>query len=146
MRWTLAGAAYVAVYLLMMLVLANHPEARVWAGNIGLLIPPLFPIAIVVARRDAWSGRALVFWSAVSAGPGGWRAVYRRCAGGVGLGALLVVPNGLAMAAGSYATGAFADIGWIVPFFFYGYAAREAPASVAETPTAVDQWQAPAES
>src|SRR3989442_8739829 len=82
----------------------------------------------------------------MSAGPSGWRTVYRRCAWGVGLGALLVIPDGLAMAAGSYATGAFADIGWVVPFFFYGYAAREAPASIAEAPTAVDQWQTPAES
>jgi PAS domain S-box-containing protein len=71
-RWTIAATAYTAAYVAAILLLAGNETERLWVGNIGLLIPPLFPIAMVLRRRRDWSGRALVFWGAVAAGSGLW--------------------------------------------------------------------------
>jgi PAS domain S-box-containing protein len=71
-RWTAAATAYTAAYVAVILPLSGSETARVWVGNIGLLIPPLLPIAVVLRRRRDWSGRALVFWGAVAAGAGLW--------------------------------------------------------------------------
>ena len=72
MRWTAAAIAYAVAYLVVSLLSASDQTVRLWAGNIGLLIPPLLPIAVVLRRRREWSGRTLVFWCAVAAGSALW--------------------------------------------------------------------------
>jgi PAS domain S-box-containing protein len=262
MRWTAAAIAYTAAYVAASLLLAGDQTTRLWVGNIGILIPPLLPIAVFLRRRHDWSGRTLVFWSAVAAGSalwlvgqaawmeaelfrdrllpwvewpiaaklcggilpmvaliawphasirgasplataldiGGiavvslflfwslilapglvpatapvavhslailgsllhavlvgsflcaarsaasdqWRTVYRRCAFGAGVGALLLIPNAVTMSTGQYVTGSVSDVGWIVPFWCYARAAAEAPAST-EMTSPIDRWTSASE-
>lgn len=70
-RWSVAAGTYIAMYAAASLLL-GHPAVRLWTGNLGLLISPLFPVAVCVRRRGDWSGRTLVFWSAVAAGSALW--------------------------------------------------------------------------
>ena len=119
-----------------------------------IVAPGLVPAGAPVAIRSLLAVSALVHAAIVgsfvyagrSAGPGAWRTVYNRCALGAALGVLLLTPNMWAMFEGRYATGAPGDIGWIVPFWAYAFAAAHAPASLQEAPTPLDQWQTPAQS
>ena len=119
-----------------------------------IVAPGLVPAGAPVAIRSLLAVSALVHAAIVgsfvyagrSAGPGAWRTVYNRCALGAALGVLLLTPNMWAMFEGRYATGAPGDIGWIVPFRAYAFAAAHAPASLQEAPTPLDQWQTTAQS
>src|SRR6476646_9038172 len=72
MRWALAGVGYALLYSAIVLALGSHATARLWAGNAGLLIPPLVTIGVILGRRRDWAGRQLVFWVAIAAGAGLW--------------------------------------------------------------------------
>lgn len=264
MPWMTLSIAYTAAYILAVSIAGADTAARVWVGNVGLMIPPFFPIAVVIWRHRDWSDRTLVFWGALAAGcalwaighiawteaelfdrrllpwvewpvaaklcggtlpmvallawphasirgasaasiaidiagiavvslflswslilaPGlvptaapvavhslaimgsllhavivgsfvwaarsagsaPWRAVYRDCALGAGVGALLLAPNVWTMLTGSYVTGSIGDIGWIVPFCFYAKAAAEAPRSEPQTRSTIELWAAASES
>ena len=66
MIWAIAGAIYAAVYVVLVSVVADA-HARLLAGNLALLLPPLAPLAVVVARRRQWIGRDAVYAWAVLA-------------------------------------------------------------------------------
>src|SRR4051812_10012163 len=72
MNWGVAGLAYAAAYVALVVALGEHAQARLIAGTIGLLIPPFAPIIVMVSRRGAWHGRQSVFWAAVVAWPVLW--------------------------------------------------------------------------
>jgi len=67
MNWALAGLLYAGACAALMTALADQGSARLLAGNIALLLPPLAPIYVVYTRRHAWRGRQAVFWSAIGA-------------------------------------------------------------------------------
>ena len=249
MNWLLGAGVYAAVYGVAVSLAIGHPDARVWIGDLGLLLSPLLPIAVIAWRRGSWNGRARLYWSAVAvgcamwfvghigwcvyelwwgrplpwlewpvavkltggilpiaalvawphaqirggslplavldmaaltllnaflfwslvmapglvpagqplgilalraiglalhlvivgsfgyaavaAGIGPWRRTYQRLAIGAGLGSILLMWNATPMIDGTYATGSIGDIGWILPFWFYAWAASEAPDSPA---------------
>ena len=72
MNWAIAGLVYAAGCAVLMAELADHETARLVAGNIALLLPPLAPLYVVATRRRAWRGRSAVFWGAIAA----WAALW----------------------------------------------------------------------
>jgi PAS domain S-box-containing protein len=72
MNWAIAGLVYAGAYVALMTRLADHNSARLWIGNIALLLPPLAPLAVLVGRRRDWRGRQAVFWGAI----GAWAALW----------------------------------------------------------------------
>jgi PAS domain S-box-containing protein len=258
MLWIAAAVAYCIVYLAAVSLQGIEPEARRWIGDLGLLLSPVLPVAIVIARRRAWNGRALIYWATVAlgcglwvvgqvgwsayelkwnqplpwlewpvalkltggvmpmlgliswpharirggslvsvmldiagltlvsgflfwslivapgfapyaaptgirslavigsvlhfaivgsfllaaraAGSGQWRSVYHRLAIGAAAGSILLTTNAGPLAAGTYATGSFGDIGWIVPFWCIAWAAWEAPPSPQPDASSLGNW------
>jgi len=72
MNWAVAGLVYVALYSALVVAVGVREPARVIVGNIGLLLPPLAPLAVLIRRRGAWHGRQAVFWGAIGAWAGLW--------------------------------------------------------------------------
>ncbi len=70
--WVIAGLSYSAAYVAIVVALDSHTTARLVAGNIGLLLPPLVTLAVIVHRRNDWAGRERVFWGAMAAWAGLW--------------------------------------------------------------------------
>ena len=48
MNWAVAGLVYVALYSAILVVIGTREPARVIVGNIGLLLPPLAPLAVLI--------------------------------------------------------------------------------------------------
>src|SRR5258706_6031223 len=78
MNWAIAGLVYAGVCAVVMTALAEAETARLVAGNIALLLPPLALLYVLATRRHAWRGRQAVFWGAV----GAWSLLW--FAGGLG--------------------------------------------------------------
>ena len=72
MTWVVWGVVYSTVYAVVAVALAAHPVARLWAGNLGLLVSPLVPIVVILRRRRDWGGRQLAFWDAIGVGAVLW--------------------------------------------------------------------------
>jgi PAS domain S-box-containing protein len=72
MNWAITGLIYAGVYVAITLALGNREHARLLFGNVGLLLPPIAPIAAVVSRRGDWHGRQAIFWAAIAAWPMLW--------------------------------------------------------------------------
>ena len=72
LTWALAGVAYAAVYVVLVLALGDNGHARLIAGTIGLLLPPMVPLVVFATERRRWRGRQKVFWTAVAAWPTLW--------------------------------------------------------------------------
>src|SRR5262245_21526190 len=72
MIWISAAVGYCAAYAAAVLVFASDPQARLWMANIGLLLSPLLPVAVVLSRRRDWNGRALIYWAAMALGCALW--------------------------------------------------------------------------
>ena len=70
MNWAVAGVVYAVAYAA--LVSALPDPARLVAGNVGLLLPPLALLFVFVRRRADWRGRQLVFFAAIAA----WAALW----------------------------------------------------------------------
>ena len=78
MNWAVAGLIYAGVCAVVMTALAEAEAARLVAGNIALLLPPLALLYVLATRRRAWRGRQAVFWGAM----GAWSLLW--FAGGLG--------------------------------------------------------------
>src|SRR5262245_693401 len=72
MTWLAAALAYCVAYLAAVSLVGDDPMTRRWAGNLGLLLSPILPVAVVIARRRSWNGRALIYWSTVATGCALW--------------------------------------------------------------------------
>src|ERR1044071_1378123 len=72
MIWIAAAAVYCVLYAGAVSLAGVDSVARPWIGDLGLLLSPLVPIAVVIKRRGIWNGRALVYWSALAIGCGLW--------------------------------------------------------------------------
>src|SRR6185503_6687920 len=72
MNWAVAGLVYAGVYAALVSALSDREWARLVAGNIGLLLPPLALLAALVRRRSVWRGRQAVFFAAL----GAWAALW----------------------------------------------------------------------
>jgi PAS domain S-box-containing protein len=72
MLWLVAGVAYAVVYAVAVWMAAAAPAARMWIGNVGLLLPPIVPIVVILRRRREWAGHQRVFWDAIAAGAALW--------------------------------------------------------------------------
>jgi hypothetical protein len=258
MFWIAAALAYSIVYLAAVSLFGAAPAVRRWIGDGGLLVSPLLPVAIVIARRRVWNGRALIYWATVAigcglwlaghlgwsayelmwnqplpwlewpvamkltggvmpmlgliswphaqirggslasvvldiagltlvsgflfwslivapgfapyaapagirslavigsvlhfaivgsfvvaaraAGRGPWRPVYQRLGLGAAAGSILLTVNAGPLAAGTYTTGSFGDIGWIVPFWCFAWAAWAAPPSPQPEASPLANW------
>src|SRR4051794_41876173 len=67
MNWAIAGVVYAAAYAALMTGLAGRADARLVIGNLALLLPPLAPLYVWAARRQAWRGRQAAFWGTIAA-------------------------------------------------------------------------------
>jgi PAS domain S-box-containing protein len=67
MNWGVVGIVYAAACVALTIGLADQGSARLVAGNIALLLPPLAPLYVLVKRRRDWRGRQAVFWAAIAA-------------------------------------------------------------------------------
>ena len=74
MIWLICGLAYMGTYALVASLAADTTLARLWFGNIALLLPPLAPIVVVLTRRREWAGHHRVFWDAFAAAAAAWLA------------------------------------------------------------------------
>jgi PAS domain S-box-containing protein len=72
MTWAVAGLAYAAAYVAVVVALGEREQARLIVGTIGLFIPPFAPIIVMLWRRGDWQGRQMVFWAAIVAWPVLW--------------------------------------------------------------------------
>jgi hypothetical protein len=72
MNWAIAGLVYAGACAALMTRLAGHESARLVAGNVALLLPPLATLYAVAARWRDWRGRQAVFWGAIAA----WAALW----------------------------------------------------------------------
>src|SRR5262245_16203959 len=72
MNWGVAGIAYAAAYIAIVVALGDHEQARLIVGALGLFIPPFAPIIVMLSRRGDWRGRQTVFWAAIVAWPVLW--------------------------------------------------------------------------
>ena len=61
-----------------------------------------------------------------------WAPAFTTLAAGVGIGFFLRIDTSRAILSGSYQSGTFRDLAWIIPFLGYTWAALQAPASPAE--------------
>jgi PAS domain S-box-containing protein len=67
MNWAVAGLVYAVAYGALVSALSGQDWARLVAGNIGLLLPPLALLWALLRRRSAWRGRQAVFFAALGA-------------------------------------------------------------------------------
>jgi PAS domain S-box-containing protein len=72
MNWAIAGILYTAACATLTTQLADQETARLVAGNIALLLPPLAPLYVIATRRREWRGRSAVFWGAIAV----WAALW----------------------------------------------------------------------
>src|SRR5262245_4067542 len=72
MNWAPVGLVYAGVYAALVVALGEREHARLIVGNIGLLIPPIVPLAVMLGRRGHWHGRQAVFWAAIAVWPALW--------------------------------------------------------------------------
>lgn len=72
MNWAVTGIVYAVVYAAAVVALAERDQARLVVGNIGLLLPPLAPLAMLLVHRRRWSGRQAVFFAAIA----GWAVLW----------------------------------------------------------------------
>lgn len=72
MTWALAGLLYAAAYALVIARLGSESHARLLAGNLALLLPPIAPLVVIARRRAVWVGRQAVFFGAIAA----WAALW----------------------------------------------------------------------
>lgn len=72
MIWLYGGLAYMGTYVLATWLVRDTVLARLWIGNIGLLLPPMAPIVVILLRRRQWIGHHRVFWDAVAIGAALW--------------------------------------------------------------------------
>lgn len=70
MTWIAAGVVYAALYALAAYL--RDPVARLWVGNVGLLVSPLVPFFVIFRRRHQWRGRQRVFFDALVIGAMLW--------------------------------------------------------------------------
>jgi PAS domain S-box-containing protein len=64
-----------AAYAVLASFVADDALARLWVGNLGLLLPPIAPIVVVLRRRREWLGHHRVFWYALAVAASLWLAV-----------------------------------------------------------------------
>src|SRR5262245_13065419 len=111
------------------------------------LVPAGQPIGITALRALGLVLHVVIVgsfgYAAYAAGIGPWRTVYRRLAIGAGLGSVALMWNASAMVLNTYRTGSVGDTGWILPFWFYAWAASEAPDSPARSAAPIGGWTAP---
>jgi len=128
----IAGVTLVSAFLFWSLIVA--PGLAPYAAALGLRSLVVIATLLHVAIVGSFAGAA----AAARRGP--WRSGYLRLALGAGVGSLFLITNARPMAMGTYATGSLGDIGWIVPFWCFAWAAWEAPASPAPEVHAAVHW------
>ena len=128
----IAGLTLVTGFLFWSLVVA--PGLAPYASAVGIRSLTALGTMLHLAIFVSLSGAAYL------AGPGPWRSTYWRLAIGSGLGSVLLTANAGAMAAGTYATGSWGDIGWIIPFWGFAWAVWDAPASPEPELSPVANW------
>ncbi len=68
MNWLALGVLYSAGYAVAGWLLRDQPTALSWFRATALLIPPLTGAAVIVRRRQTWSGCQWLFWSTIALG------------------------------------------------------------------------------
>ena len=70
MNWALIGILYVVGFAAI--ASSVDDRARLIVGNIALLIPPLFTVAVIATRLRDWRGRQRLFWITIATGAALW--------------------------------------------------------------------------
>jgi PAS domain S-box-containing protein len=73
MNWGLVGVLYALGYVIVVSGLTS-PHGRLVAGNIALLIPPIFTVGVILSRLRVWTGRQRLFWITIATGAAFWLA------------------------------------------------------------------------
>ena len=68
MQWLALGVLYTVAYAVFGLTLRDQPTTLGWFRAAALCIPPLTAAAVIVFRRQTWSGCQWLFWSTIALG------------------------------------------------------------------------------
>ena len=113
-------AAFVFTYFVM--VPSVLPGQEHTAEVSLLVIAPVLRLAtLVTLGATVWGARGSA-----------WQSTLLILAAGVGIGVVFRIETSLAILRGSYQSGTFRDLAWIVPFLCYVWAAVQAPVSQEE--------------
>ena len=127
------GLLGVFVYLYFVLIPAiSFPDAGDGQAQLLYLVQINRLLLLVGMLLAAWMARGTA-----------WRSTFVRLALGASLGFVLRLGTSTAIVRGEYQVGSVHDLAWIVPWLFFAWAAREAPASEPENQT-VEVSQPPA--
>ncbi len=128
----IAGVTLLSAFLFWSMVVAPGLTAQTSPAGIESLVVIGSVLHVAIVGSFAVAARA--------AGRGPWHAVYQRLAIGAAAGSVLLTTNAYPMATGTYTTGSIGDIGWIVPFWCFAWAAWEAPRSPQPEASPVGNW------
>ena len=128
----IAGVTLLSAFLFWSMIVAPGLSPHSSSAGIESLVVIGSVLHVVIVGSFAVAARA--------AGPGPWQLVYQRLAIGAAAGSVLLTTNAYPMAAGTYATGSLGDIGWIVPFWCFAWAAWEAPPSPQPEASPLGNW------
>ena len=126
-------AAFIYAYFVMVPSLLTTAPEQVEAALLTL---------VETHRLLLVAGFGIGYWVAEDCA---WRDTYQRILIGASAGFLLRLITNHAISSGSYHTGSVYDLAWIVPFFGYIWAAREAPASPIDSGKTLSHSGAPSE-
>ena len=68
MSWLFLGILYSTGYAIVGWLLRDQPAPLSWFRAAALLVPPLVGAAVIVKRRQTWSGCQWLFWATVALG------------------------------------------------------------------------------
>ena len=68
MGWLASGILYSVTYAVVSFQLRDHALVLSWVRAVALLIPPLTGAAVIVYRRQTWSGCQWLFWATIALG------------------------------------------------------------------------------
>src|SRR5450759_3648268 len=68
MSWLFLGILYSTGYAIVGWLLRDQPALLSWFRAAALLVPPLVGAAVIVKRRQTWSGCQWLFWATIALG------------------------------------------------------------------------------
>jgi hypothetical protein len=66
--WLFLGILYSSGYAVAGWLLRDQPALLAWFRAVALLVPPLTGAAVIVARRQTWTGCEWLFWATIALG------------------------------------------------------------------------------
>ena len=116
----IAGIAVLTGFLYSHFVVASEPVA----GGAGIA-----PSLLWLSETQQFLVCLGMIIAAIFSQDAGWRRVYRRLAMGLSISFVTLTLGNIEIWSGFYRSASLGDVMWILPFFFYPWAASDAPRS-----------------